>query len=187
MIRLGGIVELQAVGKPGQVIPNPYVRAFTPIKEVEAIVEDDHEVGMASGQLDYIIKSATELKSKLGEMEKNVPGWIQDHISKAHSYLHQANSGYHELGEGKVNEARGVNSISNDIQKVVNSIESELELYKKAKGTPAEKKHIDALKKLGAKKKELATELDKKIAGMHKDAELKVQENSTKIKSFLKK
>jgi len=65
--------------------------------------ENDHEVGMAQGQLDYIIKSATELKGKIGNSEKNIPGWIQDHISKAHSYIHQSNSGYHEYGNG-VNE-----------------------------------------------------------------------------------
>ncbi len=171
MIKLGGIVDLKGMKfQPGQVVSDPYARAFAPMKE-ETIKEEDHEVNMASGQLDYIIKSANELKSKMGMGEKNLPGWIQDHISKAHSYLHQANSGYHELGEGKIDEARGVNAISNDIQKVVNSIESELQLYKKAKGTPNEKKHIENLKKLGAKKKELAAELDKKIAGMHKDAE----------------
>lgn len=187
MIRLGGIVELQGIGKPGQVVSNPYARAFAPVKE-ETIKEEDHEVGMAQGQLDYIIKSANELKSKLGNGEKDLPGWIQDHISKAHSYLHQANSGYHELGEGKLDEARGVNSISNDIQKVVKSIESELELYKKVKGTPAEKKHVDNLKKLGVKKKELTSELDKKIAGMHKNAELKVDEsNSTSLTQIIKK
>ena len=47
MIRLGGIVELQALGQPGQVIPNPYARAFSPVKEEETIKEQDHEVSMA--------------------------------------------------------------------------------------------------------------------------------------------
>lgn len=83
----------------GKVYSNPYARAFKPQQVVE--VDGDHEVKMASGQLDYIIKSATELKDKLGDIEKNIPGWIQDHISKSHSYIHQANSGYHELGETK--------------------------------------------------------------------------------------
>jgi translation elongation factor P/translation initiation factor 5A len=41
----------------------------------------------------------------LGNAEKNIPGWIQDHISKAHSYIHQSNSGYHEYGTG-VNEGK---------------------------------------------------------------------------------
>ena len=100
MIKLGGLIK-EALGKPGQVIPNPYARAFAPIKEAD----EDHEVKMAQGQLDYIIKTANELKGKLGNAEKNIPGWIQDHISKAHSYLHQSNSGYHEYNGGMNEEA----------------------------------------------------------------------------------
>ena len=100
MIKLGGLIK-EALGKPGQVIPNPYARAFAPIKEAD----EDHEVKMAQGQLDYIIKTANELKGKLGNAEKNIPGWIQDHISKAHSYLHQSNSGYHEYNGGINEEA----------------------------------------------------------------------------------
>jgi hypothetical protein len=100
MIKLGGLIK-EALGKPGQLIPNPYARAFAPIKEAD----EDHEVKMAQGQLDYIIKTANELKGKLGNTEKNIPGWIQDHISKAHSYLHQSNSGYHEYNGGMNEEA----------------------------------------------------------------------------------
>lgn len=100
MIKLGGLIK-EALGKPGQLIPNPYARAFAPIKEAD----EDHEVKMAQGQLDYIIKTANELKGKLGNAEKNIPGWIQDHISKAHSYLHQSNSGYHEYNGGMNEEA----------------------------------------------------------------------------------
>jgi hypothetical protein len=59
--------------------------------------EGDHEVGMAMGQLDDIIKNATELKGKVGTDEKNLPGWIQDHISQSQSFINQANTGYHEL------------------------------------------------------------------------------------------
>jgi len=59
----------------------------------------DHEVSMAGGQLDDIIKNATELKGKIGEQEMNLPGWIQDHISQAMQFINQANTGYHELGD----------------------------------------------------------------------------------------
>ena len=59
----------------------------------------DHEVSMAGGQLDDIIKNATELKGKIGEKEMNLPGWIQDHISQAMQFINQANTGYHELGD----------------------------------------------------------------------------------------
>lgn len=57
----------------------------------------DHEVSMAGGQLDDIIKNATELKGKVGEQEMNLPGWIQDHISQAMQFINQANTGFHKL------------------------------------------------------------------------------------------
>lgn len=57
----------------------------------------DHEVGMAMGQLDDIIRNATELKGKIGTTEFNLPGWIQDHISQSQNFINQANTGYHKL------------------------------------------------------------------------------------------
>jgi len=80
----------------GKVYSNPYVSAFKPLKE-----EEDHEVSMGQNQLDTIIKMATELKEKLGSSEKDIPAWIQDHISKAESYITQASTNYHEYKEGK--------------------------------------------------------------------------------------
>jgi hypothetical protein len=56
----------------------------------------DHEVSMAQSSLDSIIKHATELKGKIGMEEKDIPGWIQDHITNAENYIDQANTGYHE-------------------------------------------------------------------------------------------
>lgn len=64
---------------------------------------NDHEVGMAMGQLEDIIKNANELKSKIGTDEKNLAGWIQDHISQAQNFINQANTGYHELDGGDDN------------------------------------------------------------------------------------
>jgi hypothetical protein len=60
---------------------------------------NDHEVSMAGGQLDDIIRNATELKAKVGEKEMNLPGWIQDHISQAMQFINQANTGFHKLDE----------------------------------------------------------------------------------------
>ncbi len=57
----------------------------------------DHEVGMAMGQLDDIIKNATELKAKIGTEEQNLAGWIQDHISQSQNFINQANTGFHKL------------------------------------------------------------------------------------------
>lgn len=58
---------------------------------------EDHEVSMAQNSLKAIISSASELMSKLGDNERNIPGWIQDHITNAENYIEQANQGFHEL------------------------------------------------------------------------------------------
>lgn len=67
----------------------------------EETTVSDHEVSMSMGQLDDIIKNANELKGKIGTNEKNLPGWIQDHISQSQNYINQANTGYHELNGDK--------------------------------------------------------------------------------------
>lgn len=56
----------------------------------------DHEVSMAHNLLDDIIKSAMELKVKMGQEEKDIPAWIQDHISQAQNFINQAATNYHE-------------------------------------------------------------------------------------------
>jgi hypothetical protein len=106
MIKLGSLVDSKAFGKfeQGKVYSNPYATAFAPQPTIKEAEDKDHEVSMAQNSLDAIIKNATELKTKIGEMEKNIPGWIQDHITNSENYIEQANSGYHELTEGKVNE-----------------------------------------------------------------------------------
>ena len=69
---------------------------------------EDHEVSMANNALDDIIKNATELKAKMGEGEKNVPAWIQDHVSQAQNFISQANTNYHEYEQqGEVPGAAG--------------------------------------------------------------------------------
>ena len=59
-------------------------------------IKEDHEVGMAINLLDDIIMNAQQLKMKLGGEERNIPGWIQDHISQAQNYINQANTNFHE-------------------------------------------------------------------------------------------
>lgn len=61
------------------------------------IKEGDHEVSMAKSSLKSIIKSSVELYKKLGNMERDIPGWIQDHITNAENYIDQAAQGFHEL------------------------------------------------------------------------------------------
>jgi hypothetical protein len=57
---------------------------------------EDHEVSMGHNLLDDIIKNATELKEKLGQEEKEIPAWIQDHISQSQNFISQANTNFHE-------------------------------------------------------------------------------------------
>jgi hypothetical protein len=78
-----------------------------------------------------------------------------------------------------VREVRGVKTIHKEYADVVDDIQKHLELYKKTKGTPAEKQHIQQLKQLNDKKKALASELDKKVTNMYVDAELQVDEMNT--------
>lgn len=60
---------------------------------------EDHEVGMAMGQLSSIHEAATDLEDKIGTEEKDLPAWIQAHITSAYEYLKQANDNFHELDE----------------------------------------------------------------------------------------
>jgi len=78
-----------------------------------------------------------------------------------------------------IKELRGVKTITKEYGEVVDQIQKHLDLYKQTKGTPAEKQHIQHLKQLNDKKKSLANELDQKVSGLYKDAELKVDEMST--------
>jgi len=59
--------------------------------------EGDHEVAMAVSSLEAIAEAIVELRQKLGNVERNIPGWIQDHIAKAENYIEQAAQGFHEL------------------------------------------------------------------------------------------
>ena len=68
-------------------------------KAIAANLNEDHEVSMAQNSLKSIIRSAVELHQKLGNMERNIPGWIQDHITNAENYIDQAAQGFHELSE----------------------------------------------------------------------------------------
>lgn len=59
-------------------------------------INEDHEIGMAINALDDIVMNAQQLKMKLGGEERNIPAWIQDHISQAQNFINQANTNFHE-------------------------------------------------------------------------------------------
>ena len=140
MIRLGGLVSQKAFGKfeMGKVISNPFANAF--VNEAEG---EDHEVSMANNSLDTIIKMATELKAKMGENEKDIPAWIQDHITNAENFISQASSNYHEYGtnEGVVTEASDMDLVKN-MEKTIKDLMARLNLTKDSKQREAIKKGI---------------------------------------------
>jgi hypothetical protein len=59
---------------------------------------EDHEVSMAQNSLKSIMQSCADLMNKLGDDERDIPGWIQDHITNAENFIDQAAQGFHELG-----------------------------------------------------------------------------------------
>jgi archaellum component FlaC len=65
------------------------------------IKEGDHEVKMAVSSLESMARAIIGLRQKLGNQERNIPGWVQDHISKAENYIEQAAQGFHEVSEKK--------------------------------------------------------------------------------------
>jgi len=86
--------------------------------------DEDHEVSMARSSVKSIIKSAVELYKKLGNEERNIPGWIQDHITNAENYIDQAAQGFHELNEE--------DDILKRIKDIPNKIRANKEKIKKA-------------------------------------------------------
>jgi hypothetical protein len=141
MIRLGGLISQKAFGKfeMGKVISNPFANAF--IKEGEG---EDHEVSMANNSLDTIIKMATELKAKMGENEKDIPAWIQDHITNAANFISQASSNYHEYGTNE-----GINEVDNfdlklvrNMQQTIKDLETKLKVAKDSREKEMIKKNI---------------------------------------------
>lgn len=69
------------------------------IKRVKEGSDDtDHEVSMAKNSLESIAKSVMDLMQKLGNEERDIPGWIQNHITNAENFIDQAAQGFHELG-----------------------------------------------------------------------------------------
>ena len=105
MIKLIDLIEkLDPVGKEDADINNDGKKDKTDkylLKRRKAIAknlkEGDHEVSMAVSSLEAIAEAIVELRQKLGNTERNIPGWIQDHIAKAENYIEQAAQGFHEL------------------------------------------------------------------------------------------
>lgn len=123
MIRLTGLVNLKSVGslkneaeltsaqkkldvdKDGKIEGEDLAKLRASKNEGHG---EDHEVSMAHNSLDNLIKNAMELKMKMGEGEKNIPAWIQDHIAVAANNLEQAATNYHEYDTPESSPVEGM-------------------------------------------------------------------------------
>jgi hypothetical protein len=70
-------------------------------KPASSMKEQDHEVSMAHNSLKSIVSSASQLMNLLGNDEKDIPAWIQDHITNAENFINQASKNYHEYSNGE--------------------------------------------------------------------------------------
>jgi hypothetical protein len=115
MIKLIDLIEkLDPVGKEDADINNDgkidktdkYLKHRRDVVAKNLKESGDHEVAMAQASLKSIAKSAIELSQKIGGMERDLPGWIQDHITNAENYIEQADQGFHELKNDEMNELK---------------------------------------------------------------------------------
>lgn len=84
---------------------NPIKKLFSKEENPQNIGEgQDHEVSMAQNSIKSIMKSCADLMNKLGNEERDIPGWIQDHITNAENFIDQAAQGFHELGHHEEEE-----------------------------------------------------------------------------------
>jgi hypothetical protein len=83
------------------------LKKLLPNEKIGLEENNDHEVSMAQNSLKSIMKSCADLMNKLGNNERNIPGWIQNHISNAENFIDQAAQGFHEL-DGHEEEESGI-------------------------------------------------------------------------------
>jgi hypothetical protein len=107
----------------GKIDSADYLKARSnAIEKAKGLDEDheDHEVAMAQDSLDSVIRAAMELKARLGDDEKNIPAWIQDHITNSENYIYQAAKSYHEYNaeEGETDEMNEGNLNHNELSSI---------------------------------------------------------------------
>lgn len=123
---------------------------FKALRAGAKIEEDgvDHEVSMANNSLESIVKAAMELKAKLGDQEKDIPAWIQDHITNAANFISQAADNYHEYGDQEAQEPE----IDQDATSLEELMEQILEAKKKPSAGLTKKQKSAVVKKAKAGK-----------------------------------
>jgi hypothetical protein len=126
--------------------------------------------GQGTGVFKDVFPTYKDAKKELEKIEKQRGG----SYNQIAYYVADEKGNF--VREAMLGEGRGVKAIQSDFNKTVAAIETELLHYKKTKGTPQEKKHIDNLKKLHPIKKKLEAELENAVSGLYKDVELKLDE-----------
>jgi hypothetical protein len=108
---------------------------------------------MAKKSLESIAKSVMELMQKLGNEERDIPGWIQNHITNAENFIDQAAQGFHELGDHDDEDDEESEMIKPVDEKKMTKDE------KKAKGKilKAMEKEVGGKEKMGPKQYAIAT------------------------------
>ena len=97
-----------------------------------------------------------DLMQKLGDEERDIPGWIQDHITNAENFIDQAAQGFHELG-GHDEEDDDDSEESEMIQPVDEKKLTKDEKTKKNQILNAMEKEGGGKKKMGPKQYAIAT------------------------------
>ncbi len=96
----GGMVRFGNEERPMETMPSLSRSEMGAMDSMNMMkYEQDHEVSMAQNSLKAIVSAASELMNKIGEDEKDIPAWIQDHITNAANYIQQASQNYHEYSE----------------------------------------------------------------------------------------
>jgi hypothetical protein len=118
----------------------------------------DHEIYMAKTSLKSIAKSVMDLMQKLEGGERDIPAWIQDHISNAENFIDQAAQGFHELGKNYKDEEDDNDSEESEmIQPVDEKKLTKDEKTKKDQILKAMEKEGGGKKKMGPKQYAIAT------------------------------
>ncbi len=182
--------EIDTPNPPTDYSGKPSIPGLGPIVDMEE--GEDHEVSMAQNSLKSIISSASQLMNMLGQNEKDIPAWIQDHITNAENYINQASKNYHEYHNGGDNmdelpvgnEEEPVDDMT--LQSIAEAkfislkdFSKNLELHKK--GDITKSQLITSYNKLSAKDQDKAKELAKDLDVLPKPKKI----DETSLKSIM--
>lgn len=128
---VGGFVDIDG---------SPWVSREDAEEILKSLAEgQDHEVSMANNSLESIIWAANELKKHLGDQERDIPAWIQDHITNAENYILQAAKNFHDYGAEQPEMPNDM-SLEEMIRKVGNKYNVYSKKGKKLGSHPSKKK-----------------------------------------------